>query len=99
MARKKDLRNHSGKKSGARNTTSKNICVILQKIEELEFVNRVSPGSFKNQKSSPKIEIIGYDDRTKKYFLNVFGGEYIQKVTLNVPAKDPSYEARIKACI
>jgi hypothetical protein len=91
----KQIKKYSGKKCGKRNNIPKNICTIIEKIENLEFVKHINPGMFKTNKTSPKIDIVGYDHKHKKYFVNIYGGNYVQKFTLDVAKEDSLYEEKI----
>jgi len=98
MSKQKEIQKYNGKKCGRNNTTSKNIAIVLEKLEALEFVSHVSPGNFKPSNVISQIDILGYDDRKKQYILNVYGGQFVQKVLLNVSAPKPEYRGLIKGC-
>ncbi len=96
---KQKLENFSSKKcSGKNNHTSKNIAVVAERFDSLNFVKHMSLGHIKQSNQSPGIEIKGYDHNKKQYLLNVHGGKYTQKVSLNVAQENEDYKKRIFAC-
>jgi hypothetical protein len=99
MAKRNDIKNHCGKKSGKKNKVPKNISLIIERIEKLDFVRHVNTGIFKPSNREPTIEIIGYDHQTRKYIVNIHGGKYVQKVLLDVPQQNDHYEQKISSCI
>jgi hypothetical protein len=83
---------------------SEKIMNIYEKFERLHFVNRIAVGLLKKQKKfmqikSPQIKIIGYNEKSKEYYVSIFAGGQILETRLNVDRKNPDYKTQILECI
>ena len=94
----KDVKNMYGKKCGKKNNIPKEICPVLQRLDELDFVNRIVTSPFRPSKNGEGIKIIGYDEKARAYHISVSAGRYEQRMVLDVPNQDPVYEGLIKKC-
>jgi hypothetical protein len=94
----KDVKNIHGKKCGKNNNVPKEICSVIEKLEKLDFVEHIQLGDFRKSSNDVGIRIVGYDERLRKYNVNVNTGRYEHKVFLNVSERNAGYESSIKAC-
>ena len=93
-----DVKNIHGKKCGKKNNIPKEICNVIEKLEDLDFVNHISPGKVRNSNNGSGIKIIGYDDKMRNYHISVSVGKYEQRIMLNVPLRKPHYDTLISGC-
>jgi hypothetical protein len=94
----KDVKNIYGKKCGKNNNTPKEICLIVEKLERLDFVKHIRLGDFRKSSNNIGIKIIGYDERLRKYNVNVNTGRYEHKIFLDVSERKDTYENYIREC-
>ncbi len=97
---KPKLENFSGEKCcGKKNPTSKNIAIIAEKLNDLNFVSHIILGNPKPSSQKPEMKVIGYDIQKRQYHLTVHGGKFSQKISLNVSYQDENYmKKKILAC-
>ncbi|MFH1503185.1 MAG: hypothetical protein ABIE36_00825 [Candidatus Diapherotrites archaeon] len=95
----KEVKNIHGKKCGKKNHVPKEICSIIEKLERLDFVKHIDFGNHRNSNNGSGIKIIGYDEKSRNYHINVNTGKYEQRIILSVSEKKTAYEASIQNCI
>ncbi len=94
----KDVKNIYGKKCGNVSNVPNDICPVLKRLDALEFVNRIIPGTFRKSHNGKGINIIGYDESKKNYHISISAGGYEQRMVLGVQDKKSEYEGLIKKC-
>ena len=94
----KDVKNTYSKKCGKNNNTPREICSVIEKLERLDFIKHIQMGNFRKSGNDTGIRIIGYDEKTRKYNVNVNTGRYEHKIFLDVEEKNAVYESSIVEC-
>jgi len=95
----KDVRNIYGKKCGKNNHVPKEICTVIERLDKLNFVRHINVGDYRNSNNGSGIKIIGYDEKSRNYHINVSKGGFEQKMLLSVQDKKPEYESSIINCL
>ena len=94
-----EIKNICGKKLGQKNHVPKEICSVVEKLQRLDFIKHIQLRDFRNSNNGSGIRIIGYDEKSRNYSVNVNTGRYEQKILLGVSEKNGSYENLIKMCL
>jgi hypothetical protein len=92
------VKNFYTKKCGKNLNVPKEICAVVEKLEKLEFIRHIRLGDLRNSCNDSGIRVMGYDEISRDYHINVSAGKHEQRIILNVQNPNPAYEGRIKEC-
>jgi hypothetical protein len=92
----KDVRIFCSKKCGKNYNVPKDICPVIERLDSLDFVRHIQIGDFRNSQNCS--EIVGYDEKSRNYHINVSKGRFEQKIVLSVHDKKLEYEDSIIKC-
>jgi len=76
----------------------KEIFRVFDKLKKLDFIEYVGFGRYLITSKKPGINIVGYDESTKSYIVNVKVKKYEQKLFLKVDSPNRTHKKRIESC-
>lgn len=76
----------------------KEISGVLSRLEKLDFVQHIRFGAFRNTKNEKGIRIVGYDEKTRNYIVNVKVDKYEQRLFIQVDEQKEDYKNLIVGC-
>jgi hypothetical protein len=92
----KDVKTFYSKKCGKNYNVPREICPVIERLDNLDFVRHIQIEDFRNSRKDS--EIVGYDEKSRNYHIHVSKGRFEQKILLSVQNRKPEYESSIINC-